>query len=37
MADEGSSERCFKWCGGVTEESLLKQFKRMVGKGINCL
>ena len=27
----------FKWGGGVTEESLLKQFKRRVGKGINCL
>ena len=37
MVDEGSGERCFKWGAGVTQESHLKQFKRMVGKGINCL
>ena len=37
VVDVCSSERCLQWSGGVIEKSLLKQFKRRVGKGINCL
>ena len=37
VVDGGSSERCFKWGGGVIEEFLLKQLKRGLRKGINCL
>ena len=37
VVDGDSSERCLSGVVGVIEESLLKQFKRRVGKGINCL